>query len=95
MLNTPGDNRKAAGAVIIPMEFDRFGAAVCTYFGLSATGLSMLTGLFDDLELDSIQAMRLLFVLEEWADVLLPPPDIPVLLTLGDAFNYYRDLCEL
>ena len=50
------------------------------------------TGLFSDWALGSLQAFQLVIVLETLADCLVPPPDIPDLLQLGDAYADYEEL---
>jgi len=42
--------------------------------------------------LGSLQAFQLVIVLETLADCLVPPPDIPDLLQLGDAYADYEEL---
>ena len=49
---------------------------------------------YDELAFDSIAALRLLIVVEELAGVIYPPEVIPPIYTVGEAFNYYRDLLE-
>lgn len=74
------------------MDFNEFAARVIEHFQLDATDAHVATGLYSHLGMDSLQAFELLIVLEEWADVLLPPEQIPPLMTLGDAYNYFGDL---
>jgi acyl carrier protein len=74
--------------------FEQFVANLIRVFSIDADDVGAGTGLYDDLGMDSIDAMRLLIVLEEWAAILLPPEEIPVLLTVGDAYEYYVSLCE-
>jgi acyl carrier protein len=49
-------------------------------------------GLFDDLGLDSLQAFQLLVVIESLAGVDVPPPELPAMYTMQDAYDYYRSL---
>lgn len=74
------------------LTFDEFSRRLCGSFGLATVGISTNTSLWDDLGLDSVQAMQVLLSIEEWAEVLLPPEEIPALMTLGDAYDYYRSL---
>ncbi|MHB1776636.1 MAG: acyl carrier protein [Acidimicrobiales bacterium] len=48
-------------------------------------------GLFDELALDSLQAFELIVVTEQLAGRDVPPPALPAIWTLGDAYGYY---CE-
>lgn len=50
------------------------------------------TGLFDDLDLDSLQALQLMFAVEAMSGTDVPPPDLPEIFTLGDAYDYYLEL---
>jgi acyl carrier protein len=53
------------------------------------------TSLFDDLQFDSLAAFELLILTETLADAIVPPPDVPEIYSLGEAYEYYRQLCEL
>jgi|GEM_PF-3520499 len=57
--------------------------------------LDVSIGLYDELGLDSIQALELLIIIEAWADLAVPPADIPEIFTLGDAWKYFCTACEL
>jgi acyl carrier protein len=52
------------------------------------------TGLYDELELDSVHALEMIVVIENMADIVVPPPELPELWTVGDAFAYYRTCVE-
>jgi acyl carrier protein len=47
------------------------------------------TGLFDDLELDSLGAFELLVAIEDVAGCDAPPLELPRMFTLGDVHDYY------
>jgi acyl carrier protein len=49
-------------------------------------------GLFDVWGLDSLQAFQMIIVVEDMAGCLVPPPEIPTMLVVGDAYEYYRSL---
>lgn len=57
--------------------------------------------LFEKIGLDSLQAFELILVTEEMAGLSqvtglsIPPSDIPVISTLGDAYEYYLLVCQL
>ncbi len=73
--------------------FDDFARAVLKAIGVDWTGdVAPSLSLYEELALDSLQAFHLLVVVEELAEVLYPPEVIPELFTLGQAYNYYRDL---
>ncbi len=74
------------------IAFDRFAAAVAERFGFEADDLVAGTGLWDELGLDSFDALGLTILVEEAADVMYTPFDIPVLVTVGDAYRYYQSL---
>lgn len=48
-------------------------------------------GLFDDLGLDSLQAFELVVGTEQLAGRDVPPPEVPALWTVADAYRYYVD----
>jgi acyl carrier protein len=50
------------------------------------------TGLFDDLELDSLGAFELVVTVEDVAASEAPPVDVPKMFTLGDVYDYYLQL---
>lgn len=54
--------------------------------------ISPYDGLFDDWGLDSLQAFQLIIIIEGIAEVAVPPPSIPEIFTVGDAYDYYRSL---
>lgn len=54
--------------------------------------ISPYDGLFDDWGLDSLQAFQLIIIIEGIAEVAVPPPSIPEIFTVGDAYEYYRSL---
>ena len=45
--------------------------------------------LLEDLGWDSLLVLDLIIFSEQLADLLLPPDAEPVILTLGDAYDYY------
>ena len=49
-------------------------------------------GLYDELGFDSFQAFELLIVVESLAGTVMPPPELPEIYTLGDAYTYYQQL---
>lgn len=52
------------------------------------------TDLFEEWMLDSLQAFEMILVVETMADVALPPPTIPEIFTVGDAYRYLVSLIE-
>ena len=53
------------------------------------------TGLCDDLGFDSLQALHLLFEVEGLAGCDVPPPELPEMFTLGDAYGYCNSLVRI
>lgn len=49
----------------------------------------MSTGLWDELELDSMQAFHMIIAIEAHAGLVIPEADVPDLYTLGDAYEYF------
>lgn len=49
-------------------------------------------GLFEVWGLDSLQAFQMIVVVEDLAGCLVPPPEIPTILVVSDAYAYYRSL---
>lgn len=48
--------------------------------------------LFDDWALDSLQAFEMIVVIEAMAGATVPPPTLPDIFTLADAFHYYLSM---
>lgn len=48
--------------------------------------------LFDDWALDSLQAFEMIVIIESMAGADVPPPNLPNLFTVGDAYAYYCSL---
>lgn len=48
--------------------------------------------LFDDWSLDSLQSFQLIVAVETMADCIVPPPLIPEMYTVADAYAYYLSL---
>lgn len=59
---------------------------------LEGGGVSPTDDLFDDWGLDSLQAFQMIVTVEGLAGVVVPPPEIPEMFTVGDAYAYYRSL---
>jgi hypothetical protein len=79
--------------VMAAMTFDDFTGAALQAIGVTvAQPVFGHSGLFDDLSLDSLQAVQLLFAVEAMAGCDVPPPDLPEIFTMGDAYEYYCDL---
>jgi acyl carrier protein len=57
--------------------------------------LERTTGVFDDLGVDSFQAFQMLIIIETAADLMVPPPYLPEIFTLGDAFEYFLEAKRL
>jgi acyl carrier protein len=77
------------------MEWDEFTTMLLTRLELGDEAVTPYTGLFDDLGLDSFRAFEMIVIIESAAGLDVPPPDIPEIYTVGDAFEYYRTACEL
>ena len=72
------------------MDFENFAQRVVLRFGIDEPpSLDPWTGIFDDLGLDSLQGFELLIYVEALAGVDVPPPALPDVLTLGEAYDYY------
>jgi acyl carrier protein len=76
------------------VEFGEFCRYLVTELDLpvDATMVSELSGLYDDLELDSFQALEVVIAIEYVAEVTVPPVELPELYTMGDAYRYYASL---
>ncbi len=48
--------------------------------------------LVDDWGIDSLQVFQVLVIVEAMAGAMVPPPEVPDLQTVGDAYDYYRAL---
>jgi acyl carrier protein len=75
------------------LTFDDFAIRICALLGVeSASAVLEHTSLFDELGLDSLQGLQLILVVEGLADIHVPPADLPLLLTMGDAYKYFCSL---
>jgi acyl carrier protein len=74
------------------MDFDTFARMLLARLDVDdpRTSITPTTGLYDDVGLDSFQAFELLIVIETAAGLDVPPADLPVILTMGDAYSYYQ-----
>jgi acyl carrier protein len=73
------------------MDFDEFATMLVERLAIEDPGpLRPFTGVFDDLGIDSFQAFEILIIIETAAGLDVPPPDLPEIFTLGDAFAYYE-----
>jgi acyl carrier protein len=74
------------------MDFEAFAARLVDALNLDPDGpVTADSGLFDELGVDSFQAFQLLIMIETWAGLLVPPPYLPEIFTLSDAYGYYQD----
>lgn len=77
----------------MPETIDSFAGRVSELLGVELGGrVNPYDSLYDDWGLDSLQAFQLIIVIEAIADVLVPPLETPELLTVQDAYGYYRSL---
>jgi acyl carrier protein len=72
-------------------SFDSFALMLVERLGLECSlPLEPCSGLFDDLGIDSFQVFEIIMIVEMAAGLDVPPPELPEILTLGDAFRYYQ-----
>jgi acyl carrier protein len=78
------------------LNFDVFQESVLRELGLieGAGSVTVETGLWDDLGLDSFDGVRLVILVENMSRIFVPDIPLPELFTMGDAFNYYVALAE-
>jgi acyl carrier protein len=78
--------------------FDHAGEFAAELAGMlrldGAASFDVDAGLFADWGLDSLQAFEMIIIIESMAGCLVPPAEIPELLTVGDAYGYYRALVD-
>jgi len=81
---------------VSPLEFTTFATALLGRLRVDhrAHDLRPDASLFDELGLDSIQAFEMLLVIEEAAELMVPPDELPLIFTLGDAYGYYLKACR-
>jgi len=73
------------------MDFNAFATVLVERLGLEdVPALQPWVGMFDDLGIDSFQAFEVLIIIETAAGLDVPPPELPEIFTLGDAFEYYQ-----
>jgi len=81
-----------------PLSFSRFCQDLLSAIDVSHREVREDTKIFDDLELDSLEAFELIHVAEEMAGYRASGADLlvdeagPVLFTLGDLYAYYCDV---
>lgn len=75
------------------LPFDRFASLVVQRLNLAYDQpVAPDDGLYTELALDSFQSLELLVIVEAMADVEVPPANLPEIYTMGDAYEYYRQL---
>ena len=79
------------------MDFESFARMLLEQLEVGEGRMSITprTGLFDDLELDSFQAFELVILIETAAGLDRASTDLPIILTMGDAYNYYQQSTAL
>lgn len=74
------------------MTFAEFLQTLLDHLGLDApASVDGSIGLYDDLGIDSFQAFEVIVVAELAAGLDVPPPELPILYTVEDAYSYYRN----
>ena len=72
------------------LGFERFAAAVLDELDIEVGfPVAATTDLYDEIGLDSLQAMELLLVVEGWSGRTDHLDDLPVVFTMGDAYAHY------
>ena len=75
------------------LDYTNFTTHLAELLGLETDfSIAPDVGLYDDLSLDSIQALELLIITESLADIGAPLIEIPELYTMGDVYDYYVQL---
>ncbi|MEZ5239863.1 MAG: hypothetical protein R2716_13250 [Microthrixaceae bacterium] len=77
-----------------PMAAEEFLLAFAEEFDQEDASIGLGTGLWDDLGLDSFDAVRLILWLETISEVVLELDVPPALFTLGDAHRYHQQLAR-
>lgn len=77
------------------MNLNEFANRLLSILGLDIEDVicTAETGLFDEWALDSLQAFQMIVAIEGIAGAVVPPPRIPEMMTVGDAYDYYVSLC--
>lgn len=73
------------------LDDDRFLTAFAKEFD-TGDGVTMATGLWDDLGLDSFDGIRCVLWVETISEVLVPLEPLPQLFTVADVYGYYTSL---
>lgn len=74
------------------MDFDEFVRALATEFQTGELRITGESGLWDDLGLDSLDAVRMIVWVEAVSGASFPPVDLPELYTVSDVYKYYKSL---
>jgi acyl carrier protein len=67
--------------------YSRIKSILIDQFEVDATAISMEANLYDELEIDSIDAVDLLVQLKELTGKKIPPEDFKDVRTIGDVLN--------
>jgi acyl carrier protein len=72
------------------MDFGEFAELLISHMELPYTGpFERSTGVYDELGVDSLQAFQMLIIIETAAELDVPSLELPDIITLGDAYDYY------
>ncbi len=74
-------------------SFEAFTSIVCDQLDVDPEApRHQSASVFEDWALDSLEAFRLIILVEAMAEADVPPPTIPEIFTAGDAYGYYCSL---
>jgi len=77
------------------LTFDDFSSRVIDTLQVDQPpAVTPYSDLYNELGLDSFQAFQLIVVIEALAGAEVPPPDLPEMYTMGDAFRYYQRMAS-
>jgi acyl carrier protein len=80
--------------MVLKLDFDEFCKTVLKILKDPWDGeCDRDTRLFEDINLDSLEVFEFLIVVEALANLVVPLPEVPLIFTLGDAYDYYEIAC--
>jgi RimJ/RimL family protein N-acetyltransferase/acyl carrier protein len=77
------------------LRFDEFVSRLVREIDGTTCALSHETSLWEDLQWDSFDAIRMIIWVESVSGALVPEPDVPSMQTLGEVYEHYLHLREV
>lgn len=74
-------------------SIEDFSQQLAQFLKISLDGpVNAYDSVYDDWGIDSLQAFQMIIIIESLAGADVPPPEVPEIFTVQDAYDYYRAL---